>query len=443
MKRLISYTLSILLSIQTVSLAVGHVGSKAQLFVDSEATAQHMLDSFPNDDAKKFFDTFITSFQSSSTSSLLQPYILLIGEPGTGKTTIGYAVGKKISGAQVVEVSGEVFLDSYKNSCDKRIDDFFDPRIADTAPQIIIIDEFDKTVKKTQVKDFQDKDFLHLFLRKLDRLPDHILVILTANDEPNFNDASYADSRLKDFTFRLGPSTVEQKRLAVERHFASNSVVIDVEDKKREAFVAQLGDLNLREIDRVLKRAFFEKAGDKIVLQDLLRAISFVKNSRKNFYQRWLAEVRSNDTLRYFLYGAGLTIGCTAAYLVYQHINHRYCIEPLNQQRHEDSLRMQAELHAQTVAQQEQQFQRNLELQLNTNARNGGTILGAALGGIAGAGTAAVGGAKIGAMLGLKAEAFIGGASGGAVAAAFTVGGAAGGAVGYCVGPWVKAKFLG
>lgn len=337
-------------------------------FVASEEVARKMLNEFPCELVRKIFNNYIQTCNQGNLPHPLAPrFVTLRGEPGIGKTTIGYAVAKLIPTSRIVEVTGRAFLDTYKNSCAGKIHTFFGQFKHNTIPAIIIIDEFDKTIHKTHQKDFHDTDFLSEFMKALDSLPQHVLVIMTANSDFNFEShEAFAESRLRATCYTLGKASNEQRKLAIAQKLAQ----LEVSDQSTIDSVTKAAhDLSLREIDQLFSAVYIASLNESVTIDLIKHHIRLIRGTRTTSYSKWLSAFKDNTQLHYFM--AQTVLGFVTTYINY-HSNRQLQHQLLAAQQR----------HTQEMNTDQQNFSSAMNDANNSNATWNGAfqvVIGAAL----------------------------------------------------------------
>ncbi len=110
--------------------------------------------------------------------------LILVGEPGTGKTTLAYAIGRMLD-CRTTYIPASSFVGSHRNETAVRIKNFFNKcKKEKVQKRIIIIDELHKILEHYDNEHYDTSETaaaLWLALDELENYYPHIIVIATMN----------------------------------------------------------------------------------------------------------------------------------------------------------------------------------------------------------------------------------------------------------------------
>lgn len=108
---------------------------------------------------------------------------ILVGPPGTGKTTLAYAIAHMLN-YPVVFIPATSLLGHFRNETSNNIEKFLKEQTADGLPKIIIIDELHKLFEhhtNNQADDSQSAAAFWLAIDKIEKYNPNVIIIGTAN----------------------------------------------------------------------------------------------------------------------------------------------------------------------------------------------------------------------------------------------------------------------
>jgi len=180
--------------------------------------------------------------------------IILQGEPGTGKSTCGFAIGKVLN-CRTILIPATDLADSYKNSGTQYL-----PRLLHLAmqeskkpgarPIILIIDEFNTLTDRHKSDNNSEPGVVEAFFMAIDRLVgSDVFVILTTNAIEDYPASFY--SRYNSYTFTISNPPIMARTIIIEhlRKKATYELDAEIADSAWQEFLLALTDsFNFREI---------------------------------------------------------------------------------------------------------------------------------------------------------------------------------------------------
>lgn len=109
---------------------------------------------------------------------------ILVGPPGTGKTTLAYAIAHKLN-YPVVFIPATSLLGHFRNQTANNIERFLQEHTSNELPKVIIIDELHKLFEhhtNNQADDSQSAAAFWLAIDKIEKHNPNVIVVGTAND---------------------------------------------------------------------------------------------------------------------------------------------------------------------------------------------------------------------------------------------------------------------
>lgn len=203
----------------------------------------------------------IYNYLRAGTSSIVVPSFhrfMLVGQPGTGKTTLAYALANLL-GYQTVFIPATALLGHYRNETAVNMRKCFESIIANGAKKIVIIDELHKLFEHYKEDKSDQSQTAAAFWLMLDTLEKHhpnILVVGTANDVSKL--PPEIKSRFHGKMITVPMPTKKQKLLGFKNIIEHDrSLVIDkaVDDKFMNNLISSSKNCSLRDIQLIIDTA--------------------------------------------------------------------------------------------------------------------------------------------------------------------------------------------
>jgi len=235
--------------------------------------------------------------------------MILVGEPGTGKTTLAYALAAALK-YETIYIPATSFLGAYRHETAVRIKGCFDQLIAEgPSHKVVIIDELHKLFEHhadEKSDNSENAAAFWLMLDKLERTHPHIIVIGTANSVDKLPPEIKSRFHGKMITI---PLPHKNQKLQAFKNILKNDDHILLDKSIDERFIQtisqKLQNCSLRDIQLLVDTAkmFKYSEGDTangfhIVLekrhfeQAFKQLNSETEDSKKSLYQRALPNLK-------------------------------------------------------------------------------------------------------------------------------------------------------
>jgi SpoVK/Ycf46/Vps4 family AAA+-type ATPase len=234
--------------------------------------------------------------------------LILVGEPGTGKTTLAFALADALK-YEIRFVPAMSFLGRYRNQTAVNMREFFSSFFNEESrnPKIIIIDELHKLFEHHGHENCDDSENAATFWLMLDMLEikcPHIIVIGTANSVTKLPPEIKSRFHGKIITI---PLPHKNQKLQAFKEILNNDMQIQLDESVNEYFIAsfinKIRDWSLRDIQLlvdaakmfkyaqgpqeyplILKREHFEQAYAQLEAEN--------EHGKKSLYERTLPQLK-------------------------------------------------------------------------------------------------------------------------------------------------------
>lgn len=179
--------------------------------------------------------------------------ILLIGEPGTGKTLVAKVMASE-AGVNFVYANASDFTEMYVGVGPKRVRELF--KLAkDNAPSIIFIDEIDTiSAKRSHDMNSEDRKTLTALLTEMDGFSeeDNLLVIGATNRIEDIDSAAIRPGRFTDIYTVPVPETLSERLEVIDIYMSNKKFAKDFDKVK---FAEEMIGRSPAEIEEVFNEA--------------------------------------------------------------------------------------------------------------------------------------------------------------------------------------------
>lgn len=199
----------------------------------------------------------INKSQQSTTIPSFHRFIL-VGSPGTGKTTLAHSVGYMLN-YPTVYIAATSLLGHFRNETSNNIEKFLQEHTVDGLPKIIIIDELHKLFEhytNNQADDSQSAAAFWLAIDKIEKYNPNVVIIGTANSVDKL--PPEIKSRFAGKIITMPLLDKNQKIQAFKNSIAHDqSVIIDasVSDSFIAKMLHQLQNNSLRDVQLIIDSA--------------------------------------------------------------------------------------------------------------------------------------------------------------------------------------------
>jgi len=183
---------------------------------------------------------------------------ILVGPPGTGKTTLAYAIAHMLN-YPVVFIPATSLLGHFRNETSNNIERFLQEQTIDGLPKVIIIDELHKLFEhhaNDRADDSQSAAAFWLAIDKIEKHNPNVIIIGTANSVDKL--PPEIKSRFSGKIISMPPLDRSQKIQTFKNSIIHDqSIVID--DSINDAFIVtmlqQIQNCSLRDIQLIIDSA--------------------------------------------------------------------------------------------------------------------------------------------------------------------------------------------
>lgn len=183
---------------------------------------------------------------------------ILVGPPGSGKTTMAHAIAHEIEYPTIV-IGATSFLGHFRNETAKNIDHFFRKYVMDEQKKVVIIDELNKLFEHHKNKhsdDSQTAASFWLVLDKIEKAYPNVIIIATANNIDKL--PPEIKSRFSGKIINMPLPTKKQQITAFKEHIANDESII-LDKSVNDAFIAKIINYlhtgSLRDIQLIIDTA--------------------------------------------------------------------------------------------------------------------------------------------------------------------------------------------
>src|SRR4030095_3805792 len=183
---------------------------------------------------------------------------ILVGPPGTGKTTLAYAIAHMLN-YPVVFIPATSLLGHFRNETSNNIEKFLQEQTVDGLPKVIIIDELHKLFEhhaNDRADDSQSAAAFWLAIDKIEKHNPNVIIIGTANSVDKL--PPEIKSRFSGKIIRMPLLDKTQKiQTFINRITQDQSIILD--DSITDVFIAkmlqQIQNCSLRDIQLIIDSA--------------------------------------------------------------------------------------------------------------------------------------------------------------------------------------------
>jgi AAA+ superfamily predicted ATPase len=291
-----------------------HIIKKPIIYIDEDTQQQRSHYTPFNDEISEMSDEFahmivnyapceikkiVAKIKKPVSSNYMPTRLLLLGQPGTGKTTLAKAIAITTKRRYRFEKAPSL-LDQYKNSAIQNLDVLFKSLFKSKQDCVLILDEFD-VITDLFKTDKHDKEAVDQFWQLLDdcSLKKNVLFIGTTNksyyDFPGQIQTRFIKHR--HVVTLTHPSLIYREQLI--RHYLKN-VSHELSDKFIKALAKQSMSKSNRELEMLMHEVIGDaelRGDDQLVLveEDFEQDLKNWNNWRdwfSNFYQKMKPRIR-------------------------------------------------------------------------------------------------------------------------------------------------------
>jgi SpoVK/Ycf46/Vps4 family AAA+-type ATPase len=310
--------------------------------------------------------------------------IILLGEPGVGKSTLAQAIAVYCS-SKATFVKLTDIHDKFKDSGSHNLCEIFRSIRHETDPHIIILDEIQCLVKKRNHNE-KDEDAAKTLWSALDEIErkSNIMVIGTANKIKNL--PQQLRNRLSTSTFIIDfPSDETRERII--RYYLSvmpNHIKLKISDSEIKQLIKNTKGLGARDLQKIIEDGCNDADLDgpdildigefiTVTVQDFERVIVLVKENNgtyKVWYEVGIYKYIKPHIGMILQIGIPLIINLTANYLIQKIALQKQLIVSANQyqksaelatRHHDENMKQQVLFHQQSLNQGESFQKQQLE----------------------------------------------------------------------------------
>lgn len=217
--------------------------------------------------------------------------LILLGDPGTGKTTLAKAIAKATK-RRYRFVKAPSLLDEYKNSAIQNLDKLFNSLFKSKQDCVLILDEFN-VITDLYKTDKYDKESVGQFWQLLDdcRLYKNVLFIGTSNksyqDFPTQIQTRFIRHRQ---IITLSKASLNFREELI-KHYLKN-VNHELSDKFIKFFAKQTNSKTIRELEMLITEVIADAEADRSDSEIILKEKDFEYDLKEwNTWRDWLGDL--------------------------------------------------------------------------------------------------------------------------------------------------------